>query len=162
MNARRIVPALPVLAFALGLSMIPAIQAQQPARVKAAAPAAAVQGDLARIQGTWKAQFGPDKQDLTMVVQGSKSTIRVPAADGGDIKMEAEIKLDETASPRKWDSLKRKIDGEDFPDGAAIYKLDGDRLTVCGGGPGLPRPVEFQASDDGQVTLVVFTRVKGK
>ncbi|MFO0958338.1 MAG: TIGR03067 domain-containing protein [Isosphaeraceae bacterium] len=158
MTSRRIALALPALA--LALATIPAA-AQQP-KTQAAAATPALSGDLAKIQGTWKAQFGPDKQVLTMVVQGTKSTIKVPAADGGDMLMVAEVKLDEAASPRKWDSVKRKIDGADFPDGEAIYKLDGDRLTICGGGPGLPRPVDFQASDDGQVTLVVFTRVKAK
>ncbi|MFO0893113.1 MAG: TIGR03067 domain-containing protein [Isosphaeraceae bacterium] len=41
-----------------------------------------------------------------------------------------------------------------------IYKLEGDRLTICMADPDRPRPTEFKAEKGSRQTLMVFTRAK--
>jgi len=120
-------------------------------------------GDIAKLQGRWTASAGPQKDiPLEMEIKGTKSTIRLTTPDGADIELSSEVKLDEKADPKKWDWVNRKLNGEAFPDGETIYKLDGDSLTICGGNPGVPRPTEFKQAEDGQALLIVFTRAKAK
>jgi uncharacterized protein (TIGR03067 family) len=120
-------------------------------------------GDLAKLQGRWTATAGPQKDiPLEMEIKGTKLVIRLTTPDGADIEMSSEIKLDEKADPKKWDWVNRKLNGEPFPDGETIYKIEGDSLTICGGNPGVPRPTEFKQAEDGQAMLIVFTKAKAK
>src|SRR5262249_22587473 len=120
-------------------------------------------GDLAKLQGRWTANAGPQKDiPVEMEIKGTKSTIRLSTPDGADIELSSEIKLDEKADPKKWHWVNRKLNAEPSPDGETIYKFEGASLTICGGNPGVPRPTEFKQAEDGQAMLIVFSRAKAK
>jgi uncharacterized protein (TIGR03067 family) len=74
------------------------------------------------------------------------------------------FKLDPSKTPKELDLT--SLDGQEKDTTAAcIYKLDGDRLTIC-----MPyfakdrsvRPKEFKVDASGNVMLLTLERVKGK
>jgi uncharacterized protein (TIGR03067 family) len=128
--------------------------------VAASADDKAPEGDLARLQGTWTGKYGPDEIDLTIKIDKEKVTIKGDLSDRS-FEIHGEVKLDEKASPKRFDWHKfTSAAGEALPDRLAIYKLEGDSLTICTGGPGGTRPAEFKAGDDGTPSLTVYTRKK--
>ena len=104
---------------------------------------------------------GPDK-NIPIVVEFKDNVANIlVTAQEGDLKIKGEIKLDQTKTPKEWDWTKFETpDGRDVKDNLAIYKLDGDKLTMCSGGPGNPRPTEFKDGDGGEPSVIEFTRVK--
>lgn len=124
----------------------------------------APEGDLGKIQGKWKAMVGPEKNiPITLEIKGQKITASFTTPEGEDRTLKGELKLDEKASPRQIDWVKfEKPDGGEFESNPGIYKLDGDELTVCNGGPGGDRPSEFKDGDGGPPNLIVFKRVKAE
>ena len=121
----------------------------------------ALKGDLGKIQGKWSAMIGPNKDiPLTVEFKGNAAIIAVTIS-GEEKTLKAEIKLDESKSPKLWDWTKFEgPDGQKIEDNLGIYKLDGDKLTLCSGGPGNDRPTEFKAGDNSPPNLVELTRVK--
>jgi len=121
----------------------------------------APKGDLAKIQGKWTAMVGPEKNiPLTIEFKGTTANIAV-SINGEDRTIKGEVKIDETKSPKEWDWTKFEgPDGQKVEDNLSIYKIEGDTLTVCSGGPGNERPKEFKAGDGGPPNLVELTRVK--
>lgn len=122
----------------------------------------APEGDLAKLQGQWKTNVGPDK-DIPVVVEikGKAVTVLLTNNQGEKVELKGEVKLDEKASPKTcdWINFKRQ-DGSDAEPNLGIYKIDGDTLTVCNGGPNNPRPTEFKDGDNGPPNLLVLERVK--
>ena len=120
-------------------------------------------GDLAKLQGTWEGMGGPNKDThFTLILEGNKATL-VFEAGGEQIKVNGEFKLDEKAAPKTIDWTKFTAPGGDaIGDNMGIYKLEGDKLTLCSGGPGNERPTEFKEGDGGPPNLSVVTRVKDK
>jgi uncharacterized protein (TIGR03067 family) len=121
-------------------------------------------GDLAKLQGSWSAKVGPDKNvPITLTVKDNKIELKVTRPDGEEIKLTGQIKLDEKASPKASDWIEfTGPDGQELGDNKAIYKLEGDTWTTCSGGPGNDRPTKFEAGEDGPPNLTVWTRVKEK
>lgn len=132
------------------------------------APAAAdgpkLEGDLARLQGTWKAMAGPKKdRPITLVIKGDDATLTVTTRQGAEVELKGTIKLDESKSPRSLDFADFKGPmGDVAGDNLSIYELDdkGDVLRMCSGGPGGGRPDKFEEGQDGQPPrIVIFRRV---
>ncbi len=119
-------------------------------------------GDLGRLQGTWTAMVGPERDvPITLEVQKQKVTITGKRPGGEDFTLKGELKLDEKANPKTIDWVKFVgPQGNEAPENLGIYKLTDDTLTVCSGGPGNERPTEFKKGDDGPPQLVTFTRKK--
>ena len=119
-------------------------------------------GDLAKVQGTWTAKIGPEKNiPITLTIKDDKTELKLTGPGGVEVKLTATIKIDEKASPKSYDlSNLTAPDGNELPDIKAIYKLDGDTWTTCSGGPGNDRPTKFEAGDEGPPNLTVWTRVK--
>lgn len=120
------------------------------------------EGDLARLQGTWKTTVGPDN-DIPVVLQikGKAVSVVFTNQQGDKVEIKGEIKLDEKASPRTCDWVNfTRPDGTDAPTNLGIYKIDGDTVTVCNGGPNNPRPTEFKDGENGPPNLMVLQRVK--
>src|SRR5687767_713788 len=133
----------------------------------AAAVAADKPGDAGRLQGLWQA--------VSLEVGGRKA----PDADVKAFKVlvagdtlafnpDAENRthtfaLDEAADPKAMDLTPHDgpLKGRRRP--AAIYKVDGDELTICveKEGPGTVRPKEFKtAAGAHRTALLVLRRVK--
>ena len=64
--------------------------------------------------------------------------------------------LDATATPKRID-LDRP--GQDKK-AAGLYKLDGDKLTICYGEPGAERPEKLESKSGGKTFLLELERVK--
>lgn len=121
-----------------------------------------LKGDLAKLQGSWTSKVGPEKDvPITLTFKGPVAELSLTLPDGRDIKLVGEIRLDDSASPKKADWVKfANPQGDEVPDNLAIYKLEEDTWTVCSGGPGKDRPSEFKAGEAGSPNLTVWTRVK--
>ena len=129
----------------------------------AAAQTAAAKKELARFQGTWrlvareiegkKATPGAVKAaDATLTFKGAEVTFR---SQGEDI-WTATLKLDPTRSPKRIE-VTQLTGPEKGKTGKAIYKLEGDRLTVCFSFADLP--TDFTTEDTDRA-LVVYQREK--
>ncbi len=119
-----------------------------------------LKGDLAALQGEWTAQAGPEK-NVPVTMKIKEKTISLAFELNGDAReIKGELKLDDSAKPHKTiDFIKfTRPDGEDAPANLGIYTLEGDKFTVCSGGPGKERPTEMKAADMGQPTILVFTK----
>lgn len=131
--------------------------------VPPATPAQApLEGDLAKVQGRWKAMVGPN-QEIPIVMEIKDQTVLATfkTPKGEDVPLKGEIRLDDAPRPKTWDWVKfTRPDGSEAPPNLAVYELDGDTLTICNGGPGRPRPGELKAGEAGPPHLVIFRREK--
>jgi uncharacterized protein (TIGR03067 family) len=128
----------------------------------AAPPGGKARTDQERIQGTWQAVSGEvggkkvkeELEKLTLEFTDDRFTMMHEA------KMEqGTFRLDPTAKPKTFDLILPGAGGGDDVH-KAIYKLEGDRLTLCMSHPPAERPTEF-ATQAGErwPMLVTFKRV---
>ena len=124
----------------------------------------AVKDELDRHQGVWRASTSVyDGQEAPAeIVRSITRTVEkdhvVWKRDGNSFAG-TRIELDPSRDPKTIDVI---------PDGGkdrgervlGIYKLEGDRLTICMAAPGQPRPREFKAEKGSGWTLRTFTREK--
>jgi uncharacterized protein (TIGR03067 family) len=117
-------------------------------------------GDLARLQGQWTATFGPQNTVVVVTIKGTYATLTFTRADGQSGESKGNLKIDENSKPHKtvdWVNFTSQT-GEKAPPNLGIYKLSGDSITICNGGPGNERPTEFKAGEGGRTQLFVLTR----
>jgi uncharacterized protein (TIGR03067 family) len=128
--------------------------------------AAAISGDVQDddvIQGLWlpsSADLGgnrfPDevRKAIRLEVRDGKYTVTV-----GEQPDKGTIKLNPSARPKELD-----IAGTEGPNKGrtilAIYRLEGDTLTVCYDLSGKSRPTEFKSTAGTQLFLVTYKREK--
>ena len=131
--------------------------------VAADEPSKEVKEELERLQGTWilvgreldgkKATEEEVKTlDGKLIQKGNRFTY---TSRGDETGRRGTFKIDPTANPKQleWTAMgeEKKV--------LAIYKLEGDRLTICAGS-GDKRPREFTTKPgDGQV-IVIYQRQK--
>jgi uncharacterized protein (TIGR03067 family) len=122
----------------------------------------AVEDERARHQGLWRATSSIyDGQEAPAeVVRSITRTVEqdhvVWKRDGKSFAG-TKVELDPSRDPKAIDVI---------PDGGkdrgervlGIYKLEGDRLTICMAAPGKPRPREFKADKGSGCTLRTFAR----
>lgn len=134
-------------------------------------PGAADQGDDARtelraLQGTWKA-VALEAAGTPLPKDGLPPFTMVIAADGKSIgrvpdeEFRFTITVDPKKSPKTMDNL-HESGAQKGKMQYGIYKLDGDKLTVCmtpRGAAASDRPKDFTSKDSANVVFV-FERVK--
>ena len=92
--------------------------------------------------------------NLSLEVSGSKMTTR----DAGNLKEGTSIvAIDAKAKPATLD-LKVESGSDAGKVVKAIYKLEGDTLTICVAEPGKDRPKAFAAREASGHTLMVFKK----
>jgi uncharacterized protein (TIGR03067 family) len=124
-----------------------------------------VKKELERLQGTWnlvgreldgKMASEDDIKLLEgkLVITGDKATYTAR----GDDAREVTIKIDPTAQPRaiEWTITKGPAKGEKV---LAIYKIEGDRLTVCSG-TSERRPKQFATKAGSPFVIIVWQKQK--
>jgi len=120
------------------------------------------QAELARHQGTWSVlSFRREGKDTPAEI--TQTIIRIVEGDHVVWKREGKsfaatkVELDPSKSPATIDVI---------PDGGpardkrilGIYKLEGNRLTICMADADQPRPTEFKAEQGSKWTLMRFER----
>lgn len=118
--------------------------------------------ELDRHQGVWRTSTSiHDGQEASAEL--ARSITRTVSGDHVVWKRDGKsfagtrIELDASRHPKAIDVI---------PDGGrnrgervlGIYKLEGDRLTICMAGPGKPRPSEFRSEKGSGWTLRTFVR----
>ena len=140
------------------------------AATRAADPAA---DEVKKLQGEWRAvevelkgkkltKDDAEAKSMRFVIKDNGLTFQNTEKAGRERKQT--FKLDPGKTPKEIDIT--SLDGQEKDKTAAcIYKLDGDRLTIC-----MPyfvkdssvRPKEFKAGGDDGLMLLTLERVKAK
>ncbi|MFL5244600.1 MAG: TIGR03067 domain-containing protein [Gemmataceae bacterium] len=124
--------------------------------------APAPDGDLDKIQGTWKVEsvesggrtLVEPYKDWTFNIKDDKLTIKV----GDKIRSEYTIKIDPDKKPKTID-LTRKVGDQTLTE-LGIYELDGDTWKVCNDEGGDMRPSEYSTKERTGLELIMMKRVK--
>ncbi|HQR43443.1 MAG TPA: TIGR03067 domain-containing protein [Gemmatales bacterium] len=126
----------------------------------------AVQKELQALQGTWKA-VSLEAEGKPVPKEAIPQFIYIIGADGkatGKMAQggySAKVTIDPTKNPKTMDNLHESGTHKGKKQ-HAVYKLEGDKLTVCITAPGsseVHRPKDFSTRDSANV-LFVFKRVK--
>jgi len=119
--------------------------------------------DLMLIQGIWKiVSYKRDgkaaDEPVGTIAEFSEGMVTITRKNGD--KKEAKYTLDPSVTPKQFD-LTIERDGESEV-AQNIYKLHGDKLTICFSEPGrdLGRPTTFDVDEGDKFELLVLERVK--
>ena len=109
--------------------------------------------DEKRLQGSWVVVHNELMRIPTPELHG-----RVHIYEGRRFHLDTdrgseEFRIDEQSSPKRID-----FDDSRLPLIQGIYKLVGDRLAVCTGAPGQPRPTDFATSFGSRTILTLLVR----
>ena len=123
----------------------------------------AVKKDLKKAEGMWVLASGEEQgeklpeatvKSAKMTLEGDKYTLQI-----GEVSIAGTHKIDPTQKPKTIDAThtERPFNGQTM---LGIYKLDGDRFTVCVALPSKERPKEFTTKSGTGAMLYVWKRVK--
>lgn len=103
-------------------------------------------GNVPTRKGPLRYRF--DKDGNWVVLEGERELVGARA-----------VKIDPAAKPATLDFSVSAGSPEQV---LGIYKIEGDKLTICKAFPGKDRPSKFEVRDGSQDYLMVFKRVKPK
>ncbi|WP_435015465.1 TIGR03067 domain-containing protein [Tundrisphaera sp. TA3] len=117
-------------------------------------------GDLARLQGGWVANAGPNGEfRVRLDVEGRRVKVKIALPGGLSLAASGELSVDESASPRSLDWVRFSApDGSELPEIQGIYEFKDGSLRVCNGGPNNGRPTTFTDGDGPLASVVLFER----
>jgi uncharacterized protein (TIGR03067 family) len=117
-------------------------------------------GDLPKLQGRWETKVGLRKATVVALeIKGKAVAATIVTPQGGRIRADGELKLDETTTPKALDWVKfTTIDGEEVPEMRAIYRLEEGRLYIRSGGFNDDRPAGFDPGEGVWANVLVFQR----
>jgi uncharacterized protein (TIGR03067 family) len=127
----------------------------------------ALKGDLKKLQGDWKATsivYNGDtlpadaEGKVKLTFKGKVGTLQANKTIKSEYSR-LEFTLDETTKPRCMD-VGVLVGGQKGLTLEAIYKLDGDKLTICTKVLGMNRPGKFESPGGESTALIVLERVK--
>ncbi len=94
----------------------------------------APEGDLAKLQGDWRAMVGPNKDlPLMLTIKNDDLSLHVTTPQGEDVTLKGKISVNEKTDPKQMDWTEMTAGDREVPDNKAIYKLDGNTLSIRGG-----------------------------
>jgi RNA polymerase sigma factor (sigma-70 family) len=141
----------------VGIGVVGSIVSDSPAIVQAAMDPKA-KDDKDALKGDWKItsakQGGRDADDQ---IVGQPVTI-----DGAKIKFrhEATYTIDATQKPKMIDVEIKEGPVQEQGTWKGVYQVDGDKLTLHIGPPGVDRPTDFESKEGTMALLIVLERVK--
>jgi len=123
----------------------------------------AVKKELKKVEGTWALSSGEDKDEkvaddvlknASLTIEGNKHTFKI-----GDQTIAGTHTIDPTTKPKTIDAAHTEgpFNGQTL---LGIYKLEGDKLTVCLALPDKERPTEFTTKLGTGTLLYTFKREK--
>jgi uncharacterized protein (TIGR03067 family) len=134
-------------------------------RGKAVSRADAVRAERKRLEGRWQAvTYALDGKeaaaaDLKRVQLIFDAEGRTVAVQDGKPFLRSTTKIDPTADLKMMD-ITFTLGGDKGKTAPAIYKVDGDTLTICRSAPGMDRPTKFSSKAGSGHTLMVYSRRK--
>jgi uncharacterized protein (TIGR03067 family) len=114
--------------------------------------------ELKGLQGDWTAvSFEANGQAVLVAQAGWKATIKrsTVSVRFGSVSFDGDLVLDPSGTQRALDMTKTT----GFVDSAAIYMLEGRKLTVCFRF-GTTRPSEFRTQQSVDTMILIFERTK--
>lgn len=129
----------------------------------ATAVEAADKTDLDKMQGDWKiASAKRDGKDAPPEIKEGKMNVSkntftmIFTRNGAERKDPIDVKLNEKKSPKQLDFVTK--DGTVGNHG--IYKLEGNKLTICFARARDPRPTKFESTEGSKAFLMVLEKAK--
>jgi uncharacterized protein (TIGR03067 family) len=131
----------------------------------AASPAGDAKKELDLLQGDWKVESaqestgknGSEDDIKALLVRFKGDNMKITLR--GELVAEHKIKIDAAKSPKSID-----LTPPEGPDKGktepGIYKIEGDRLTLCVNDAGKDRPAAFATKDGTKISLFVLKRAK--
>jgi uncharacterized protein (TIGR03067 family) len=126
-----------------------------------------IKGDLKKLQGVWKATSiiyngddlsADDDGKIKLTIKGTTGTLDAAKMVKSEYA-KITLKLDESTKPKCLD-VTIAAGGQKGVTLESIYKIDGDKLTICTKVLGMDRPTKFESPGGESVALIVLERVK--
>lgn len=113
-------------------------------------------GDLAVLQGRWKAWLS-DEEFMLFEVKGKSFTLGRYSGAQRTEPWAGTLIVNESTGPRQLTWVGTKSAGKEVPDNHCIYELHGDTLLIIGGGAS-HRPKQFYSGGTSKHQTLVLKR----
>lgn len=113
-----------------------------------------LKGDLALMQGKWKAWMSADHW-MDFEVQGTRFKMTHLSTKGVTVPWNGTLVIDEKPDPRHLTWTQVKSGGNALPDNQCLYEIHKDTWLIIGGGPNTRPERFFSGGGDGSQTLVL-------